>query len=238
MAPGFSTEKKLLLLLAALALAAAAFFLLPRLVGRAPADQAMLHEEKEYLILIMVDEKKLYLLNYGQVEHVYTVATGMWDYPTPVGDWEIVHKSRNWGDGFGARWLGLNVLWGTYGIHGTNDEGRIGQSVSHGCIRMRDRDVIELYDLVSVGTPVIIRNGQYGPFGTGFRTLIPGDRGSDVLAVERRLAELGYYTYGESGVYGDGLKEAVQRFQKDNNLPVDNEITRDDYVAMGFSEFE
>jgi hypothetical protein len=155
-----------------------------------------------------------------------------------VGDWEIVGKSRNWGDGFGARWLGLNVLWGTYGIHGTNDEGRIGQSVSHGCIRMHNRDVIELFDLVDVGTPVIIRNGPYGPFGTGFRTLIPGDRGSDVLAVERRLKELGYYQYGESGIYGEGLKDALLRFQGDRSLPVDNCIDIDDYKAMGFTEFE
>lgn len=198
----------------------------------------MLHEEKEYLILIMVDEKTLYLLNYGRVERKYTVATGMWDYPTPVGDWEIVYKSRNWGDGFGARWLGLNVTWGTYGIHGTNDEGRIGQSVSHGCIRMHNRDVTELYDLVSVGTPVIIRNGPYGPFGTGFRTLIPGDRGSDVLAVERRLKELGYYKLEESGIYGDSLKEALHRFQQAHNLTVENDITHEDYVAMGFTEFE
>ena len=41
-------------------------------------------------------------------------------------------------------------------IHGTNEEGRIGQSVSHGCIRMTNADVIDLYDQVEAGTPVII----------------------------------------------------------------------------------
>jgi lipoprotein-anchoring transpeptidase ErfK/SrfK len=41
-------------------------------------------------------------------------------------------------------------------IHGTHEEGLIGQPASHGCIRMYNRDVIELYDLVEVGTPVII----------------------------------------------------------------------------------
>ncbi len=41
-------------------------------------------------------------------------------------------------------------------IHGTGDEGHVGQPVSHGCIRMRNRDVVELFDLVPVRTPVEI----------------------------------------------------------------------------------
>jgi lipoprotein-anchoring transpeptidase ErfK/SrfK len=41
-------------------------------------------------------------------------------------------------------------------IHGTNDEQSIGRPASHGCVRMRNRDVIELYDLVPEGTPVWI----------------------------------------------------------------------------------
>jgi lipoprotein-anchoring transpeptidase ErfK/SrfK len=41
-------------------------------------------------------------------------------------------------------------------IHGTRHEQKIGQPDSHGCIRMRNADVIELFDLVDVGTPVTI----------------------------------------------------------------------------------
>lgn len=41
-------------------------------------------------------------------------------------------------------------------IHGTSDEQRIGQAVSHGCVRMRNRDIVELFDLVAPGTPVEI----------------------------------------------------------------------------------
>jgi lipoprotein-anchoring transpeptidase ErfK/SrfK len=41
-------------------------------------------------------------------------------------------------------------------IHGTNEEGRIGQAVSHGCIRMKNMDVIELFEYVNEGTAVII----------------------------------------------------------------------------------
>jgi L,D-transpeptidase YbiS len=41
-------------------------------------------------------------------------------------------------------------------IHGTNDEASLGRAASHGCIRMKNREVIELFDLVPVGTPVWI----------------------------------------------------------------------------------
>ncbi len=42
-------------------------------------------------------------------------------------------------------------------IHGTRHECKVGQPDSHGCIRMRNADVIELFDLVEAGTPVTIR---------------------------------------------------------------------------------
>jgi lipoprotein-anchoring transpeptidase ErfK/SrfK len=45
---------------------------------------------------------------------------------------------------------------GDYAIHGTNDPGSIGRFVSHGCIRMHNSDVLDLYRRVSIGTPVIV----------------------------------------------------------------------------------
>jgi lipoprotein-anchoring transpeptidase ErfK/SrfK len=41
-------------------------------------------------------------------------------------------------------------------IHGTSDEQHVGTPVSHGCIRMRNRDIAELFDLVAPGAPVDI----------------------------------------------------------------------------------
>jgi lipoprotein-anchoring transpeptidase ErfK/SrfK len=49
--------------------------------------------------------------------------------------------------------MGVN---GSVGIHGTAEDWSIGSRASHGCIRMRVSDVIDLYDRVSVGTPVLI----------------------------------------------------------------------------------
>jgi lipoprotein-anchoring transpeptidase ErfK/SrfK len=52
-----------------------------------------------------------------------------------------------------ARWMGI---YAGAGIHGTTEDGSIGSAASHGCIRMHIPDVEELYDQVSVGTPVYI----------------------------------------------------------------------------------
>lgn len=41
-------------------------------------------------------------------------------------------------------------------IHGTADEAQMGRSVSKGCIRMRNTDILDLFDRVEVGTPVVI----------------------------------------------------------------------------------
>ncbi len=50
----------------------------------------------------------------------------------------------------------LTLRGGEYAIHGTNRPDLIGGFVSHGCIRMYNRDIRELYRLVDVGTPVVV----------------------------------------------------------------------------------
>ena len=87
--------------------------------------------------------------------------------------------------------MGLNVPWGKFGIHGTLDPYSVGWASSHGCIRMNNDDVAELYNIIPVGTKVVIANGSYGDFGTGFRDLKSGMYGSDVLQIQKKLKELG-----------------------------------------------
>jgi lipoprotein-anchoring transpeptidase ErfK/SrfK len=50
----------------------------------------------------------------------------------------------------------LTLTGGEYAIHGTNRPSSIGGAVSYGCIRMYNRDIVELYRLVDVGAPVIV----------------------------------------------------------------------------------
>ena len=50
----------------------------------------------------------------------------------------------------------LTLSGGEYAIHGTNQPKSVGGFVSYGCIRMLNRDIVELYRMVDVGTPVIV----------------------------------------------------------------------------------
>ena len=100
---------------------------------------------------------------------VYHLGLGKVETPTPTGYYKISSKEINppWIDPndpeyevpsgpdnpLGYRWMQFS---GNYGIHGTNRPESIGGYVSNGCIRMNERDVVELFDAVEVGTPVEI----------------------------------------------------------------------------------
>lgn len=188
-------------------------------------DTYLKEKDRCLSVLIEIDKKLLYVidLDTNEILKKYVVATGKPGTPTPLGTFKVVEKGR-WGGGFGSRWIGLNVPWGKYGIHGTNKPGSIGYNASAGCIRMRNSDVEELYSLVKYNTTVCIVIGNYGPFGHGVRILKPGDRGSDVQEVQKRLKQKGYYEGSIDGIYGDGTKFALIRFLKDNNLPITDNI--------------
>jgi hypothetical protein len=129
--------------------------------------------------------------------------------------------------------MGMNVPWGVYGIHGTTKPDSIGRAASHGCIRMQNKDVIELYELVKHGTIVEMYGGPFGPFGKGFRKLYPGDSGADVMEVQRNLKMKGYYKGYLSGYYSVDMEKALNKFQKDNNLLISNIIDADMYRRLG-----
>jgi lipoprotein-anchoring transpeptidase ErfK/SrfK len=50
----------------------------------------------------------------------------------------------------------MTLAGGEYAIHGTNDPGSIGHFVSHGCIRMYNADITDLYQRVGIGTTVVV----------------------------------------------------------------------------------
>jgi len=99
----------------------------------------------------------------------YSVATGK-DNSTPTGEFTIKDKlvDPTWykagaviepgspENHLGTRWLGFDMPG--YGIHGTTEPNLIGQQVSHGCVRMRNKDVEELYDTLPQGTKIAITN--------------------------------------------------------------------------------
>jgi lipoprotein-anchoring transpeptidase ErfK/SrfK len=120
-------------------------------------------------IVVSIPDRKLALIESGRVLKVFPTAVGSPRTPSPTGSYRIAQRVVNptWytkgkivppgiANPLGTRWLGLSAKG--YGIHGTNSPSSIGANVSHGCIRMRNRDVEELFALVSVGDSVDLYN--------------------------------------------------------------------------------
>lgn len=192
---------------------------------------------KDLRILVDVPDSRLYLLDGDKLIKEYKCATGKPTTPSPIGVWKIVGKD-NWGEGFGGYWMGFNVPWGKFGIHGTIYPNSIGWQSSKGCIRMNNKDVAELYKIVRVGTTVTIYGGPYGAFSYGLRNLKPGAIGSDVYEIQKLLKKKGYYNGYVDGKYGTSLKYAINKFQKDNKLLISDTLTIPFYRALGIYLFE
>ena len=133
---------------------------------------------RRYHTVLTIDRDHLVLRLFKRLRHArtYDIAIGQAGFDTPTGLFSIQSKqvnpvwnvpNRPWAGSLAgqtipggaannplkARWLGVN---GAVGIHGTAEEWSIGSRASHGCIRMRVGDVKDLFDRVSVGTPVRI----------------------------------------------------------------------------------
>jgi len=126
--------------------------------------------QSERRIIVSIPDRKLALVENGRVVKIYPVAAGAFDSPSPTGEFRIVQRltaPTYYAPGvvipagpenpLGPRWIGLSLKG--YGIHGTNQPGSIGHYASHGCIRMRNRDVQELFELVRAGD-VVELHGQ------------------------------------------------------------------------------
>ena len=130
---------------------------------RRPQAESAVTERR---IVVSIPDCKLALMEDGRVVKTYSTAVGAPSSPTPSGTYKIVQRIPNptWygpnkkvvGPGkrnpVGTRWMGLSRKG--YGIHGTNDPRSIGHNASHGCVRMRNRDVEDLFARVAVGDVV------------------------------------------------------------------------------------
>jgi len=119
-------------------------------------------------IMINLSLRRLYFYKTNNLVKSYPIAIGKPATPTPTGHWKIIAKMKHPGGILGSRWLGLDIPNGPYGIHGTPNPWTIGKAISHGCIRMYNQDVEELFPQVSVGNSVIIisswqNSGQIPP---------------------------------------------------------------------------
>ena len=193
-------------------------------------------ESEDVYIQINLWSNELLVIKNNQVMRRYPISPGIEETPTPIGTFKVKEKSKSWGGGFGTRWLGLNVPWGDYGIHGTNKPDLIGKNVSSGCIRMRNKDVEALYDLIPNGTIVHI-DGPVTGMGKGeFKNLSLGSKGNLVQLVQNRLKAIGLFYGAVDGNFNKQTENAVKRFQKMHDLPITGGITHREYMLLGILE--
>jgi lipoprotein-anchoring transpeptidase ErfK/SrfK len=116
-------------------------------------------------LMVNIPARKIALVQDGKVLRIYSVAVGKKSTPSPSGIFHIASHVVNPtyshdgkvvrpgpGNPVGTRWMSIGYKG--YGVHGTNHPESIGHAASHGCIRMRNQDVEELFQLVRVGDEV------------------------------------------------------------------------------------
>jgi lipoprotein-anchoring transpeptidase ErfK/SrfK len=120
------------------------------------------------VVLVSIPDRKLAVLEGGEVLATFPVAVGAEVTPSPTGEFQTVnrvahptyyHAGKVIPTGkenpLGTRWVGLSQKG--YGIHGTNAPSSVGHAASHGCIRLRNRDMERLFTMLRVGDMVVIR---------------------------------------------------------------------------------
>lgn len=193
-------------------------------------------DQRGFSIEVYPQQHRLIVRAQGKEIKTYIVAVDNPSTPTPVGEYKVVYKGENWGPSFGPRWLGLNVPWGNYGIHGTNKPFSIGQHLSHGCIRMRNNDVIELFEMTPLGAKVTIYGHILGDPNHEPRDLAEGDVGGDVQLIQSRLKSSGYFNGICNGKFRSNTTTAVKNFQRDHHLAQNGVVSNKVYEELGLLE--
>jgi murein L,D-transpeptidase YcbB/YkuD len=145
-------------------------------VTRAPAEaDAGEFDSADFRLRVDLSERRLYVEENGAVVKTFPVAVGKPQHPTPRGNFAVRRVIWN------PRWVPPNSEWArgmrprepgdprnpmgrvkaffrdpTYYLHGTDDESSIGKAASHGCVRLRNADIIELSRLLveNGGAPI------------------------------------------------------------------------------------
>lgn len=126
-------------------------------------------DQNNRVVLVSLVDRQLAVIQDGIVMATFRVAVGAAVSPSPTGEFKVVSRVQNptyyhpgiviptgKSNPIGTRWLGLSQKG--YGIHGTNAPRSIGRAASHGCIRLRNRDMEKLFTMVRVGDTVRIRS--------------------------------------------------------------------------------
>lgn len=127
---------------------------------------------QETRLVLKLQQRRLYVYQGKQLKASYPVAVGRPGWETPTGQFRVMGMVQNpgWTNPFtrkvmppgpdnplGDRWI---AFWtdgrNSIGFHGTPDRDSVGQAASHGCVRMLNEDIRELYEMAVLGTPVTV----------------------------------------------------------------------------------
>jgi lipoprotein-anchoring transpeptidase ErfK/SrfK len=123
-------------------------------------------------LVLRLGQRRVFVYRNDQQVASYPVAVGKAGWETPTGQFKVIQMVENpvWQNpwtgevrppgpdsALGLRWIGF---WtdgkDTIGFHGTPTINSIGQAASHGCVRMRNEDVVALFNQVEMGTLVVV----------------------------------------------------------------------------------
>lgn len=148
---------------------------IPAISQNAPVQEALVApvDEIPTRLVLKLKERKVYVFKGDKAVVSYPVAVGKKGWETPTGNFKVLQMIRNpsWQNPWtgkvsppgpksplGERWIGFWTDGKNFvGFHGTPGEHLIGQAVSHGCVRMRNKDIKALFEVVTMGTPVIVQ---------------------------------------------------------------------------------
>lgn len=124
-------------------------------------------------VVVDLSDRRAYVYRQSTVIASYPIGVGKKGWETPTGSFKVMHMQHDpaWrhpitGQVFpagpnsplGQRWIGFWTDGHSHiGFHGTPNADVVGNPVSHGCLRMRNPDVISLYNYVTLGTQVEVR---------------------------------------------------------------------------------
>lgn len=128
--------------------------------------------QPEIRVVLRLGQRRVFVYRNDQQVASYPVAVGKPGWETPTGEFEVIQMVENpvwqnpWtgevgspgpNSALGLRWIGF---WtdgkDTIGFHGTPTVNSIGRAASHGCVRMRNEDVVALFNQIEMGTIVVV----------------------------------------------------------------------------------
>jgi L,D-transpeptidase ErfK/SrfK len=140
------------------------------IIPEVPPVETTAPQEQPTRIVLSLSDRRVYLYDGDQVKASYPVAVGKPGWETPTGEFAVLDKALNpvWENPWTGEViqpgpdspLGPAIIVfelseeGMYAFHGTSNEELIGQAVSHGCVRMRNEDILAMYEQVNLRTPV------------------------------------------------------------------------------------